>query len=291
MTLDHHTTRAAGLGARHPPAPVTVRGESSGHAGEGVVTAWRPSLAHMSHELRTPIHVVLSYAALLREGAGGALPQSAAEMVGRIARSAQHLRKLVDDLLDLARLDEGHVQLVLEEISLDELLRDAITSLEPQARSKGLALELRGAGIPRVRTDATRVWQIVLNLLSNAIKFTERGVVTVVVESNESRVAVHVVDTGPGIEAQDVTRVFDEFVQVGRARGGTGLGLAISRRLAHLLGGEITLQSEHGRGSCFTLTLPVHGPAQAPGFTIALPAPLVSADDRALLRDPCKESR
>jgi signal transduction histidine kinase len=215
----------------------------------------------MSHELRTPIHAVLGYATLLYEGAGGTLPLPAAEMVDRIARSARHLNALVDDLLDLARLDAGRVRAVAEDVALNALVRDAVASLEPHARSKGLALEVRGADVPRVRTDATRVRQIVLNLVANAVKFTERGGVTVSLESHPSRVAVHVADTGIGIAAADQERVFDEFVQVGARQGGAGLGLAISRRLARLLSADLTLRSEPGRGSCFTLTLPAGGPA------------------------------
>jgi protein-histidine pros-kinase len=217
--------------------------------------------AQMSHELRTPVTAVLGYCALLREGVGGVLPTAAAEMIERMARSAQHLRALVDDLLDLARVDAGKVQLTVEEVSLPALLSDALASLEPQARAKGLALELRAADVPRVSTDAKRVGQIVLNLASNAVKFTECGGVRVSVERHAANaVAVHVVDTGLGIAGEDLERVFDEFVQVGAAHGGTGLGLAISRRLARLLGGDLTVCSTPARGSRFTLTLPTVPP-------------------------------
>jgi signal transduction histidine kinase len=227
-------------------------------------TAKERFLAHMSHELRTPVNAVLGYTALLCEGNAGALPQPVAQMVGRIARSARHLRALVDELLDLGRLEAGRVPLAVEELSLPALVHDALAALEPQARAKGLALELRSRdaeAVPRVRTDARRVRQVLLNLLSNAVKFTERGGVTVVLEPRPAGiVAVHVVDTGVGIAPEDQERVFDEFVQVGAARGGahggTGLGLAISRRLARLLGGDLTLHSAPGRGSRFTLTLP-----------------------------------
>jgi signal transduction histidine kinase len=214
--------------------------------------------AHMSHELRTPVNAVLGYSTLLSEGAGGALPSTAAEMVGHIARSAQHLRALVDDLLDLGRLDAGKMRLTMEEVPLPALVRDALTALEPQARSKELTLTFEAADVPRVRTDVLRVRQIVLNLASNAVKFTERGGVTVTLERHGAdAVAVRVADTGVGIAGADLERVFDEFVQVGAARGGgTGLGLAISRRLARLLGGDLTVRSAPARGSCFTLTLP-----------------------------------
>jgi PAS domain S-box-containing protein len=222
-------------------------------------------LVHMSHELRTPVHTVLGYAALLSEGNAGALPPTAAQMVGRIARSARHLQELVDDLLDISRLEAGKVRLALGEVSLPAIVHDMLAALEPQARVKGLDLVLRGGDVPRLHTDARRVRQIVLNLLSNAVKCTEHGSVTVVIEGHSpGEVAVHVIDTGTGIAPADQERVFEEFVQVGAApQGGTGLGLAISRRLARLLGGDLSLRSAPARGSCFTLTLPVAGAPRA----------------------------
>ena len=215
-------------------------------------------LAHVSHELRAPVHTVLGYSALLSDGDAGPLPAVAAEMVGRIERSARHLMELVDDLLDISRMEAGMVALDNDEVSLSGLLHDTLAALKPQARAKGLVLELRMAEVSSLRTDARRVRQIVLNLLANAVKWTDRGGVTVALEHRPpERVAVHVVDTGVGIAAEDQERVFEEFVQLGAARGGTGLGLAISRGLARLLGGDLTLSSAPGRGSCFTLTLPV----------------------------------
>jgi PAS domain S-box-containing protein len=223
-------------------------------------TAKERFFAQMSHELRTPVNAMLGYSALLTDGTAGALPPAAARMVDRIARSARHLRELVDDLLDISRLEAGKVTLATEEVSLSALLHDTLASLEPQARAKGLALELRTADVPRLHTDPRRVRQIVLNLLSNAVKFTVRGSVTVALEPEPpQRVAVHVTDTGLGIAAEDRERVFDEFVQVGAPHEGTGLGLPISRRLARLLGGELTVASVPGEGSCFTLTLPAGG--------------------------------
>ncbi|HEU4454670.1 MAG TPA: PAS domain-containing sensor histidine kinase [Longimicrobium sp.] len=221
--------------------------------------------AHMSHELRTPVNAVLGYGALLLDGAAGELSAPAAGMVERIARSAQHLRALVDDLLDLGRIDAGKVRLTVEEVAIPALLRDTLASLEPQARAKGLALELEAADVPHLRTDAKRVSQIVLNLVSNAVKFTELGEVRITVERRApDAVAVHVADTGCGIAGEDLERVFDEFVQVGAAHGGTGLGLAISRRLARLLGGDLTVRSTPARGSRFTLTLPTDADPREP---------------------------
>ena len=224
-------------------------------------TAKERFFAHMSHELRTPVNAVLGYGTLLLDGMAGALPPSAVQMIDRLFHSAQHLRALVDDLLDLGRLDAGKVQLTNEDVSLPALLRDTLTALEPQARAKGLTLAVDAADVPRVFTDSTRVRQIVLNLVSNAVKFTEFGEVRITIERcGSDTIAVRVIDTGVGIAGEDLERVFDEFVQVGAAHGGTGLGLAISRRLARLLGGELTVRSTPARGSSFTLTLPIASP-------------------------------
>ena len=213
--------------------------------------------AHMSHELRTPVNAVLGYATLLLDGVAGSMSATATDMVTRIASSAQHLRALVDELLDLGRLEAGKTQLRIGEVFMPALLRETLASLEAQAAGKGLTLELEAADVPRLDTDATRVRQIVLNLVSNALKFTECGGVTVRLERLAAdAIAVHVVDTGVGIASADLDRVFDEFVQVGRVVDGTGLGLTISRRLARLLGGDLTVRSTPARGSCFTLTLP-----------------------------------
>jgi signal transduction histidine kinase len=214
-------------------------------------------LAYMSHELRTPANVVLGYSDLLSDGAGGALPAKAVEMIGRIAHSARHLRELVDDILDLTRLETGLVALALEEQSLAVLLRETLEWLEPQASAKGIAIRFEEADVPPVRTDPTRVRQILLNLLSNAVRFTEHGSITLALEmASPDTVAIRVSDTGIGMTADELERVFDEFFQAGAHKGGTGLGLAISRRLARLLGGDLRAESARGEGSAFTLILP-----------------------------------
>jgi signal transduction histidine kinase len=214
-------------------------------------------LAHISHELRTPANVVLGYAELLSDGAGGALPTKAAEMIGRIAHSARHLRLLVDDILDLTRLEAGLAMLAPEEHSLSVLLRETLVWLEPQASAKGISIRFEEAEVPLIRTDSTRVRQIMLNLLSNAVRFTERGSITVALGmAHSGSVAIRVSDTGIGMTADELDRVFDEFFQAGARNGGTGLGLAISRRLARLLGGDLCVESTHGEGTSFTLTLP-----------------------------------
>lgn len=281
MILDHYATRAAGQGARPWPQDATGRDDALGSAGEHEAVIRERSLAHLVHELRTPLNVVLGYLALLREGTAGALPPRADEMIGRIGTNARHLRELVDEVLELTRLNADRVRLVLENVAVEEHLRDVVASLEPDARARGLALVVRTTPVPRVCTDARRFRQIVLNLVANAIKFTERGEVIVRVESRESSVAVHVADTGIGIAPEDLERVFMEFEQVSGARGGTGLGLAISRRLARLLGGEITVRSQRGRGSCFTLMLPTVQPNE-----LRVRTPDTARQSRSVVRPP-----
>lgn len=259
MNADIQTTRVPFRDARHPRGLITPATRMSDEPEQKKLdlAGWKPSLVQMSHELRTPIHAVLGYAALLSDGAGGILPPPAADMVERISRNAQQLRELVDDILELGKLDAGMVALSLENVALEPLLRDVMASVEPRALEKRLALHLRAARIPEVRSDRRRLWQIVLNLVSNAVKFTERGGVSIELEERPRCIAIHVMDTGPGIEKEDHERVFEDFVQLGTTPGGTGLGLPISRRLARLLGGDITLRSAPGLGSCFTLTLPL----------------------------------
>jgi len=218
--------------------------------------------AQMSHELRTPVNAVLGYSSLIADGLAGEAPPAVLEMVGRIRRSAQHLLELVNDVLDLSRLEAGKLRIEPEEFDLAALVRDTLPSVEPQAVAKGLALTVTGAPSLRITSDPARVRQILLNLISNAVKFTEGGSVTIDVSPlGDDRARLSVADTGVGIAPEDLERVFGEFVQVGPPKeGGTGLGLTISRRLAHLLGGELTAESAVGRGSRFTLILPVRRP-------------------------------
>ena len=225
--------------------------------------------AQMSHELRTPINAILGYSDLIGEGLAGPVPDKAREMIGRIRRSGRHLLELVNDVLDISRLEAGKIRIEPSEFDLVELARDTMTSVEPQAQAKGLALVVDAPPTLRVCSDPARVRQVLLNLASNAVKFTERGEVGIVVERcDEGRIALRVRDTGPGIAPPDQENVFAEFVQVGprqKRLEGTGLGLAISRRLARLLGGELSLESELGKGSTFSLLLPTSGPPASSG--------------------------
>ncbi len=235
---------------------------------ERAITERSRFFASLSHELRTPINAVIGYNHLLQEKIFGDLSDRQMDALRKANRSAQHLLELVDDILDISKIEAGKLQVFPEQVELAGLLRDTATSLQLQAREKGIYLDMDTPDALVVTTDPARVRQIVLNLLSNAVKFTEEGGVTVALsvaagEDDAEMVEVRVSDTGPGIRPEDQDRIFDEFEQVGRAAGpggtgpsGTGLGLAISRRLAELLGGTVRLESEPGAGSAFTLTLP-----------------------------------
>lgn len=242
-------------------------------------------LANVSHELRTPLAAIVGFVDLLRDGSYGELGPRMVGPVERIAASAEHLQGLVDQILDLARLSAGRLELQREPLSLRAFVIDVVSEVEPLIIEKGLALSIQvPATLPRLSTDPTHLRQILVNLLGNAIKFTAQGSIAVraalvadPARAFEGRavqqrpmlavggtwVALQVVDSGIGIAEKDQQRIFDEFEQVdpgSRAdspRRGTGLGLTITRRLARLLDGDITVESTPGRGSTFTCWLPV----------------------------------
>ncbi len=214
--------------------------------------------ASMSHELRTPINAVIGYNQLLEMGTFGEMSPRQHQAVLSVSRSAQHLLELINDILDISKIEAGKLEVVLEPTNLSELVHDTVTSVQLQAREKGLALEVEVPESATAVTDAARVRQIILNLLSNAVKFTDDGRVGVKLTPHDDLFELRVSDTGPGIEPEDLDRVFEEFEQthLSSPQVGTGLGLPISRRLAHLLGGELLLESEPGVGSTFLLRLP-----------------------------------
>jgi signal transduction histidine kinase len=258
-------------------------------------------LANVSHELRTPLNAIVGFVELLRDGFYGDLSPRQVPPVDRIAASATHLRHLVDQVLDIAKIAAGRLEVHAETIVLRPFVLNVASELESLVSEKGLAFSITvGASLPRVRTDPTHLRQILINLIGNAVKYTPTGTVSVRARlvgappgdpastpapmrptpaageelgaralqarapRNGTWVALQVVDSGVGIAAADLERIFDEFEQVNAGpRGdsmqrGTGLGLAISRRLARLLGGEISVESEVGRGSTFTVWLPVN---------------------------------
>jgi signal transduction histidine kinase len=228
--------------------------------------------ASMSHELRTPINAVIGYNELLRDGVYGDLSETQERAVGKVAASARHLLELINDVLDISKIEAGKLDMEVQRVDLTALIHDTVTSIALQAEEKGIEMIVDAPPRLEMRTDPARVRQIVLNLLSNAVKFTSEGHVRVAIHHSATResekegeqVEVQVSDTGPGIALEDQKRVFEEFEQVGQQAGqGTGLGLAISARLAELLGGGLSVESEPGMGSTFTLSLPLETPAPA----------------------------
>ncbi|MBA4157903.1 MAG: hypothetical protein H0X65_10565 [Gemmatimonadetes bacterium] len=218
----------------------------------------------MSHELRTPLNAVLSYADLLDLGIHGALNEQQSAYVERIVTSARHLLELIGDVLDAALLNAGELQVESGPLDLWAELGDVVALMAPEASAKGLHLTVQPPSepLPPVSGDRLRVRQVLLNLVSNAIKFTDRGGVTIQLELNGGdTVSVIVRDTGSGIGPDELPRVFQDFYQVAgglnRRHDGSGLGLAISKRLALLMGGELSVESELGQGSVFTFTLPL----------------------------------
>jgi signal transduction histidine kinase/DNA-binding response OmpR family regulator/ligand-binding sensor domain-containing protein len=221
-------------------------------------------LANMSHELRTPLNGVLGFAQLMARRAGRDAEDR--RQLGIILRSGEHLLGLINDVLSLARIEAGGTSLTEARFDPGALVRGVLEMLRPRAESKGLELRAELAdGLPReVVGDAGKVRQVLLNLVGNAVKFTERGRVVVRARWADERAVVEVEDTGHGIAADELPQLFEPFVQTaaGReAREGTGLGLALSRELARLMGGDITVASEPGRGSLFRLELALPLPA------------------------------
>jgi signal transduction histidine kinase len=256
-------------------------------------------LAIMSHELRTPLNAVLGYSELMELGISGPITEKMREQIGRIRMSATHLLGLVNDILDLAKVEAGRLQVSAGPCSAAGTIAAAMALIQPQASARGLELTVAPGPEPSpvYRGDDERVRQILVNLLSNAIKFTDPGgKITVEIarsktpdrdtrlQPSRSYVSFRVSDTGAGIPAEKLLSIFDPFVQAesghARPREGSGLGLTISRRLARLMGGDLTVRSEVGQGSTFALWLPADTSIQD-----VEPAPTIAGQSVALQRE------
>jgi PAS domain S-box-containing protein len=219
-------------------------------------------LASMSHELRTPLNAIIGFTGTLLMKLPGPLTEDQEKQLRTVQASARHLLSLINDLLDLAKIESGRVELCLEPIVCQSVIQEVKESLDQMAASKGLAFEVDlPAEDVTVLADRRALSQILINLVNNAIKFTEKGSVRIELRRHERgedpTAEISVTDTGIGIRAEDHSRLFDAFRQLGASRHeGTGLGLHLSRELAKLLNGRIELESEHGRGSRFALVLP-----------------------------------
>ncbi len=219
-------------------------------------------LANMSHELRTPLNSVLGFTELLVDGIYGELPEKAKATVSRVQANGRHLLGLINDVLDLSKIEAGQLTLALDDYSVGQVVRSAIAAVEPLARAKGLVLMSTVAeNIPIGRGDERRLTQVLLNLAGNAVKFTEKGSVDILADAIDGHFEIIVRDTGPGIAPADQTLIFEEFQQVDnsstRQKGGTGLGLAISKRIVEMHGGTIDVESVPGSGSSFRMTIPI----------------------------------
>jgi signal transduction histidine kinase len=218
-------------------------------------------LANMSHELRTPLNAIGGFSQVLRKQLFGEINEKQAEYLDDILGSARHLLSLIDDVLDLSKVEAGQIELQVAPFSLPGALERGVVVVRERAIKGGVRVSLSSEpGVDTVIGDERRVIQVIFNLLSNAVKFTPAGgTVDVAVAHLDGEVRVSVSDTGPGIAPEDQDRIFEEFQQAAAGkeqREGTGLGLALSKRLVELHGGRIWVESERGKGSTFVFTLP-----------------------------------
>jgi signal transduction histidine kinase len=224
-------------------------------------------LANMSHELRTPLNAVLGYAELIQDGIYGEVSDKVQEVLERIQRNGRHLLGLINDVLDLAKIEAGELKLSSVDYSMREVVLGVVGATEALATEKHLELEIEvPADLPPAHGDERRITQVLMNLVGNAIKFTEAGSVAIRAWVEDDGLRVSVADTGAGIAAEDQARIFQEFQQVDssstRKKGGTGLGLAITKRIVELHGGRIWVESTQGEGSTFFFELPLNAHKQ-----------------------------
>jgi len=218
-------------------------------------------LASMSHELRTPMNAVLGYTRMLLMNVYGELPEKVKDVHQRIDKSGRHLLGLINDVLDFSKIEAGQLALTINPYSIRDVIQAVVTSTQSLAAEKKLPLMVTApADLPAVSGDERRIAQVLLNLVGNAIKFTDSGEIRIEAAARDSELVVSVSDTGPGIPETDREKIFEEFRQAESSatqrKGGTGLGLAIAKRIVELHRGKIWVDSEVGKGSTFTFTLP-----------------------------------
>jgi signal transduction histidine kinase len=223
-------------------------------------------LAVMSHELRTPLTAIMGYEELLSDGITGPVTELQRQQLGRINASARHLLGLIDEILTFARVDVGRERIRWESMSVNHTLADAAALVEPMAAAKSIDFIVETLDEDQaIQTDGTKLRQMLVNLFSNGIKFTENGEVRVSCAENSGILEIRIADTGVGIAADNIEEIFELFWQAEqsttRKTGGTGLGLSVTRKLARLLGGDVTVASRVGMGTTFLLTLPMKAPA------------------------------
>ncbi|HZY44297.1 MAG TPA: response regulator, partial [Anaerolineae bacterium] len=239
-------------------------------------------LANMSHELRTPLNSIIGFSRVIMRGIDGPLTELQMTDLQSIYNSGQHLLGLINNILDISKIEAGKMELANEPIDLRDIARGVMSTVSALIKDKSVKLEQEiPDNLPPITADSTRVRQIMLNLMSNAAKFTEQGKITLRVVTNPREVQVSVIDTGIGIPANKLEHIFEEFTQVDasttRRVGGTGLGLAITRRFVEMHGGRIWVESQLSVGSTFTFTLPLHIPEEPPE-RVSLPIDLAARD-------------
>jgi signal transduction histidine kinase len=219
-------------------------------------------LANMSHELRTPLNAILGYTELIVDNIYGDVPDKIQEVLERVEKNGRHLLNLINDVLDLSKIEAGRLTLSLNEYSMQDIIHTVFTSVEAMAAEKNLDLKVKIPGVLKIgKGDQQRIAQVILNLLGNAIKFTEEGKIVVEATVSNESFLVSVSDTGPGLSETDQKKIFEEFRQADasstRVKGGTGLGLSISKKIVEMHGGRIWVDSSLGKGSTFSFTLPI----------------------------------
>jgi PAS domain S-box-containing protein len=238
-------------------------------------------LASMSHELRTPINALIGYASLMLDRIYGELTPRQEEGLNRIQGAAQHLLALINDILDLAKIEAGRMPLHLDDVTLADIVTEISQQIEPLVKKKKLSFNVEMPPTPlTLHTDRTKVKQILLNLLSNAVKFTHKGGIWVTISKDDEDLRFDVRDTGIGIKESDIESMWEDFRQVDQSRtrefGGTGLGLSITRKLVDALGGHVFAESVFGKGSTFTVVLPIRSivrPDDPPRVVDVVPPP------------------
>jgi len=224
-------------------------------------------LANMSHELRTPLNAILGYTELILDNIYGEAPERMRQVIERVQTNGRHLLGLINDVLDLTKIEAGQLTLSLADYSLKELVDGVIIALEPLAVEKRLAFKAEvPADLPTGHGDERRISQVLLNLVGNAIKFTDEGEVAITASAANGSFTIAVCDSGPGISPSDQARIFEEFQQADssstRRKGGTGLGLSIAKRIVEMHKGQIWVKSALGKGSTFFFSLPVRVDAE-----------------------------
>ena len=236
---------------------------------EGANKAKSQFLASMSHELRTPLNAIIGYSEMLEEDARERKDMASTGDLEKIRSAGKHLLALINDILDLSKVEAGRMDLLIEAVDLSAVIADVKATVQPLVARNGNTLQVTApASLGRMYTDATKLRQMLLNLLSNAAKFTEKGTVSLMVERAGSEMVFKVRDTGIGITPEQMSRLFEAFAQADagttRRYGGTGLGLAITRKFCQLMGGDVTGESTAGSGSTFTIRLPADSRAAKP---------------------------